>query len=151
MKKLILISFILIFANKLSAQEIKVLEATQQSWAGGECCSNGINYIINLESADTVKTIKVDTVWMDGQYYVEKPEHNFTFSKTILNGKEKYQIYFGKSWGKSFYQDTDFTDAKPTIKPPYYKGQALVIYYYKRRRHTIEIEKFTELASIAYP
>ena len=151
MKKFILISIFSITLLNIKAQNIKVLEATQQSWAGGVCCSGGTNYSINLESTDTLNFIKVDTIWMGGEYYVEKAEPGFTLFKVIFNKKTKYQLSYGKSWNKYPHQEDDIPVLKPNEESPKYKGQAFVIYHYKKQREAIEIEGFAILQPIAYP
>ncbi len=155
MKKIV---FILLIASSfagLKSQNIKLIEATQQSWAGGECCTYGINYMFTLESADTIQSISLDTVWIGNTPHVfDKKQMNY-LEKSIVNERMVYKLHLTESWNGREAQGYKVGEGykieeKPITLCPY-PGKATLVFYYQWKKETLTVENFTVLASIAYP
>jgi len=151
MQNSIFISLLILVFNSLSAQDLKVIEATKQNWAGGVCCSYGTNYTFSFESADTLQTISIDTLWIGKQYYVENQTRRFSFSKAIQNDKMIYHITVADSYNSRGIETYNEFEEIPVINPLKYKGQACIVYHVLNRRKIFEIENIIEYAAIAYP
>jgi len=151
MKKYFLIILILLSIKVLKSQNFEFVEATKQSWTGGICCRTGTNYKISFQSSDTVKTIKVDTVWIGNKCFAENQRHTFSVSKSIQKGKAIYLIQISESTNSRNSDEIDIIEEK-TQNPPKYEGEAFIIYHSKKRKlKSVEIKQFKELERLAYP
>jgi len=137
------------FANGF-AQQIKFLNATEQHWIGGVCCNYGINYVIYLESTDTINFIHIDTVWIGEKFYAEKLKNNLTNYKNVRKGKTTYRITASSIWDSNTAKGEEFIEQKSSIKPPKHKGKACLIYYSGKERKIISVPKFTKLGTVVY-
>src|ERR1700758_43516 len=63
----IILSLFVGFALIANAQDVKVINATSQSWSGGVAGHHGINYVITIECNDI--NIVPDTAWINGNYF----------------------------------------------------------------------------------
>lgn len=151
MKKVLLLSFILLAIGSSYAQKIQFLKATEQHWVGGVCCSYGTNYIMYLESTDTVNFIKIDTVWIGDKFFSEGQQHSLTNYKNVRKGKTTYRITAASIWKSN--NDSDLLNQEETsaLKPPRYKGKACLIYYLNKQRKIISVPEFMKLNTLAYP
>lgn len=150
MKKILLISLFHLFISISFAQKIKVISSTSQTWAGGQCCSYGINYKIVLESTDTTSLFRFDTVWIDKQSYVKGTARTLTINETIKNGKRYFTIESNGTWNRRDVFDLDMPPDKPE-KILAYNGKACIVYHVGEVRCIEEIKKFEVLYPIAYP
>jgi hypothetical protein len=155
MKPTLAILLSLVGVNKITAQNIKILSATEQSWSGGQCCSHGINYVITVESTDTVKVLKFDTVWIGSNSYTKGNAQNLSSSHYIWNGKMYYTITASQSWsGRDGLMIDDVEEVEPVkenIKAPKYKGQACILATTSNSKHYLEVDSFKLIPPIPYP
>ena len=150
MKKILTLSIMLFIGGNCFAQKIKFLDATEQHWISGVCCSYGINYIIYLESNDTTIFIHIDTVWVGDKLFVEKQKNNLTNYKNVRKGKTTYRITLSSSWDSNTSKSEEFTEHKSDIKPPKYNGKACLIYYIGKEKKQINVPRFLKLGTITY-
>ncbi len=150
MKKLLFLFIILFVFENGFAQKIKFLNATEQHWVSGVCCSYGINYIIYLESNDTINYIHVDSVWVGEKLFVEKQKNKLSNFKIVRKGKTTYSIMLASSWDSNTSKSEEFTEHKSGIKPPKYSGKACLIYYTGKEKKQINVPRFLKLGTITY-
>jgi hypothetical protein len=85
----------------LPGQSITLQEATSQNWAGGQCCTQGINYVFTLQPDAKTQTFKLDTLWIGESAFVPDPPGpqlgQVQYQFDSLAGT--YQIFAGQSWG----------------------------------------------------
>jgi hypothetical protein len=155
MKTTLMILFYLIGVNQLIAQNIKILSATEQSWSGGQCCSHGINYIITIESTDTVKVLKFDTVWIGSSSYTQGKPQSLSSSHYQWNGKMYYTITASQSWsGREGLKIDDVVEVETVnenIKAPKYKGKACILASSSNSKRYLEVDSFKLIPPIPYP
>jgi hypothetical protein len=151
MKKLLLLSLISLFVVRAFAQDIKFLKATEQHWVGGVCCSYGTNYIIYLESTDTINFIHFDTVWIGDRFFAEGAKNNLKNFKIARKGKTTYTITASSSWRSNNDIDIQKMEETSSLKPPRYKGKGCLVYYAGKQRKIISIPEFVLLSTLAYP
>jgi hypothetical protein len=149
MKKWAVILSVLI-SFSAQAQKIKFLNATEQHWVGGECCSYGVNYLIYLESTDTVSFIHIDTAWIGDKLFTEKQKNNLANFKNVRKGKTTFRITMSSSWSNDINKGEEIRDQKPPVDPPKYKGKACLIYYTGKQRNIISVKNFIKLSSVVF-
>jgi len=151
-KQIFILSLFLIFLG-CYAQKIKLNEANVQHWTGGVCCISGDNYTIQLEIADTLNFIVIDTIWIGNKFYIENGDKQFTAEKLISEGKTIYNIKVSESTNtkNKGYPEMEVVEKQSSTYPPNYNGQACVYYYLKNKRQIIEIDSFIQLPRLAYP
>jgi hypothetical protein len=150
--KRFLLSVVILFIYCNSyAQKIQFLKATEQHWVGGVCCSYGTNFIMYLQSNDTIHFIHIDTVWIGDKMYVENQPFNLNNYKNARKGITTYRITASTSWNKETSQGQEILDQKSPVKPPHYKGKGCLIYYSGKKRQIISVPEFVKLSPLAYP
>jgi hypothetical protein len=150
MKKIIALCFIFISILSSNAQNIKFLNAQEQHWVGGICCSYGVNYNFYFESSDTLKFIHIDTVWIGEKFFTED-QNSLTNFKNVRKGKTTYHITVSTRWNSNTSKGEEIIQQKPAFKTPHYKGKACMIYYMGKQRRIIPVPDFMKLSTIAYP
>lgn len=153
MKQLLTLSLLLLallVGQSLHAQAVKVTLATQQRWAGGVCCAQGIHYRIQLHVSDKLRNFQLDSLWI-GETFVPMPEEAVQVISKDSTGSN-YLIQVGQSWGRNGWQDDEriMTPAK-LPKAPAYEGDAILLYRSSGVRHRVVVGKLEELMMIAYP
>jgi len=156
---IISIALILIIFTSASSQEIKTINATEQSWSGGVCCRYGTNYNI------TIKTFKdkitPDTVWIRGNYYpldidTGGYENNCIIKRDSLHHTATYSINVGESHDERDNMNPPDTRASGDTarkNNPHadYFGAAIISYQYNGRKYYYKVKEFKVLEPIAYP
>lgn len=139
----------------MSAQNIKILSATEQSWSGGQCCSHGVDYVITIESTDTVKVLKFDTVWIGDYAYTKGKSQNLRMTHYKWNGKIYYTVVASQSWsgreGLIIDDVLEVETVKENIKAPKYKGKACILASSSNSKHYLEVDSFKLIPPIPYP
>ena len=151
MKRLLILFGISLFFVGVSAQNIKFLKGTEQHWVGGVCCSYGTNYIMYLESSDTVNFIHIDTVWIGDKFFVEGGQNRLDLFKNVRKGITTYRITALSSWSNKNDSDLKIVEETKGPKPPHYKGKACLIYYSGKQRKFIPVPEFMKLNTVNYP
>lgn len=125
----------------LFSQSIKVISATSQGWAGGVCCRTGINYHIQLQISDKRKTIKLDSLWMNGncasiaKYYIPK---SCKTDSCFVNLDE------GVTWDDGMPMNNWCYDHR--------KKGVVISYYLRGRKKWLDISPYMiELEFMAFP
>lgn len=150
MKQLLLFSLFFFSINSSNAQKLRLISSTCQTWAGGQCCSSGVNYRIILEVDDTVSLFKIDTIWIDKQSFSKGSIRPISIAETKLNGKRYFTIEASRLWNNKNAFDIELESEKTEVTPCH-KGKACVVYYLGDKKLIQEIKEFKQLQSIAYP
>jgi hypothetical protein len=151
MKKFLFFLVFSQFSTLADAQTIKFLNATEQHWVGGVCCSYGINYDFYFESADTVNFVHIDTVWIGEKFFTEGGKNNLTNFKNVRQHKTTYHISAASIWNTKNDEDLKIVLETSGPRPPHYKGKACLIYCTDRQRKMISVPEFKKLNTVAYP
>jgi hypothetical protein len=151
MKTILSILFYIVGVTLMSAQNIKILSATEQSWSGGQCCSHGVDYVITIESTDTVKVLKFDTVWIGDYAYTKGKSQNLRMTHFKWNGKIYYSIVASQSWSGREENVIEKLEMKKIQTPPKYKGKGCIVASSVNSKHYLEVNAFQLLAPIPYP
>ncbi len=91
-KLIALIAGLLVYHPHVFSQQIKIVSATCQHWAGGICCRSGVNYSIQLRVIKVKQSIVLDSLWMEGncadisKYKFEKINKSDTVGVLIQDG-----------------------------------------------------------------
>lgn len=136
MKKIILFLALSIYSNSFT-QEIKV-SGTQQFWAGGICCSSGVNYNLTLtftSNKDDIK-LEVDSIILD---------------KTLFTSKDLKIQKINKGWNISFSIFNDQSKTNIISERKMIELPDEIIFRIQRKRQVLKIEKMIELPYLAYP
>jgi hypothetical protein len=151
MKRIILFFIICLGICIANAQVFTFLQATQQQWYGGICCSHGTNYLISFESTDTIHNITIDTVWIGNKFYTTNSKNSFLIFNSIVKGKMNYQLTIAESWNANGIPDNEIVSNESKIITLIYNGQACVVYHYRKKKMVMLVENIIELPPIAYP
>jgi hypothetical protein len=156
MKFLGYIFILFLFFPLLGAgQSIKLLNATQQGWLGGEAGHYGINYYVEFSTPDY--SVTPDTLWVkNNPYSIDFTEPNNVCKRKIDSVKHKvtYFIAVGEAhdeqneMGNFIKADKDPTKKKPEKR---YNGAALLEYSFKGKKYYYEIKQFRKLEPVSYP
>jgi hypothetical protein len=150
-------SLVLCLALSASAQKVKLIYATSQSWSGGVAGHHGTNYNIRIQCNDT--NMVPDTLWIAGNYYPVNIAKGDTVA--IIHDRKHntitYNLYAGDSWNDLAYgnnpddlvgQNSDSKNKKPVKS---YDGAALVTYQYKGIQQSFLVKAFRYLEPLNYP
>ena len=141
----------------------KLIEATEQSWAGGiQGSGRGVNYKIKL-LITTDKAIIFDTLWMNNsRYKIEVVRRSFHGDLPTVTKDDTLLLQFrdftpGERGGqKIIKRDTAITEtivkkesaASPPIK---HKGKALFRFHIDGKEHYFILKEIKKLPSLNYP
>ncbi len=145
-----LFAFIHCTAN---CQNVTLLKATSQHWAGGVAGHHGNNYLISIESSDT--TIAPDTIWIGQDFYKIRYVPGDTVTRKINKSIKTvtYNLYAGESYNDMrryyYHGDTVKNGARRPTKN--YTGAAAVSYRYKHKQYLIIVKSFQVLPGLNYP
>jgi hypothetical protein len=152
----LLLSFLLLsVVLNISAQNVKLLRADEQSWSGGVAGHHGSNYYVTLQFNDTA--IVPDTMWFSGTF---SPLHISKVDTLVRKYDKKnnmvtYKLYAGES-----YNDMKHThyiisrqkqDSTKRVSVKNYQGAMLITYQYKGIQHSFLIKTFNQLQALDYP
>lgn len=135
------------------AQKLTVVKATEQHWSGGVVGSGGVNYYFMLKSNGS--KITLDSIYVDDLGFslipIRKPGGNLT----IDSSNHTYDIRVGQSYRRHpGFGDMNMPVTEDTTKPApvrHFKGKALVVYHYKRKKGFFPISEIALLPALAYP
>ncbi len=155
----ILIIAVLGGALSTSAQNIKLISATQRSWSGGIAGHHGENYTFIVEFTDIKKDVVPDTIWIGNDPVpILITEGNYAQNVNTKATKTKKGIRFEINAGTAH---DDYADRyapygkEPRKEPPppiKYSGVALLSYQYKGNQKYFTISKITNsLPPVNYP
>lgn len=150
MKQLLLLGLFIFSINFSNAQKLKLISSTCQTWAGGQCCSSGVNYRFILEVDDTISLFKIDTIWIDKQSYSKGSIRPISIAETKLNGKRYFTIEASRLWNNKSTFDNEVESEKLEVAPCQ-TGKACIVYHFGDEKMIQEIKEFVLLHSIAYP
>jgi len=149
MKKLILVSLIVFTASLFAQNNISLLTATKQWWAGGAAGSgSGIKYEISIKSPYGSDTLTLDTLWVGDHFYkITSVFTGNTYSEKFKAGGIQFVVsYHYNGYGSKLTADYN------KLEPPYkYKGEALLKYRVNNKLKYLEIDSLAEKRPIAYP
>jgi len=154
--KLISIIFIstILFQSFLCKDQFEIISATGQDWKGGQKQTGyGTNYEINILTKTNSGHLVFDKLWIGKKYFE---------ISCFQKGKKMKNNTFGPGDtvtiqvnDRTVPEPLPFIDKQKVLSiendTPDYKGEALLSYMYKEKRHYIEIEEFTRLEAQYYP
>jgi hypothetical protein len=158
---LLIILFLSLFVQAKSyAQNVKLVNATQQSWSGGIAGRHGDNYTFVIEFSKYSKEPVPDTLWIGQQpIALQVSDSGVTPRTNTVTISGKHSIRYEISAGTSANEYTDhypITGNKKEARQPHApikcKGVALLSYQYNGRHHYFEISKIMKVfPPISYP
>lgn len=142
-----------------NAQDINLIKATSQKWAGGVCCRYGTYFKFIMQTK--MDNITPDTVWVNGNFYPLKYSDDGQYGNTkkfdSLTHLTTYTIAVGETHDDAphpFINDNNSKSDSSAIKnvpKKQFAGAALISYQYKKKQCTFIVKEFTILKSLAYP
>ncbi len=154
--KLIPIIFIstVLFQSFICKDQFEIISATGQDWKGGQKQTGyGTNYEINILTKTNSGHLVFDKLWIGKKYFE---------ISCFQKGKKMKNNTFGAGDtvtiqvnDRTVPEPMPFIDKQTVLSiennTPDYKGEALLSYVYKEKRHYLEIEKFKSLDAQYYP
>lgn len=128
-------------STKLHSQQIKVISATSQGWAGGVCCRTGINYNIQLRILNPKHSLKLDSLWMEG-YCVNISDYGI--SKREKSDTVFLRLQKGVTWDEGMPTDNwCFNSTRKGV---------IISYYLNGKKKWLDVTPYIkELEFQAYP
>lgn len=140
-----------------NAQTVKLINATEQDWAGGIAGHTGENYTFEIEFSDYIKEPLPLTLWV-GQYAFSLQTNDSLRQKNTvikhINRTNKLNIKitvgtfhneYAEKEGQPFEKELLNNMPKP---PKPFKGKALLSYLYKGAINTFEITEIRTLLPV---
>lgn len=122
-----------------------VVKSTSQRWAGGVCCVTGTNYSVVFELPTSVKSIEVDSVYLQTFGWVPStlyPEYS-------VENKRRVNLNFAiRRDENSPYMHNEVIEQPITRN---FEGAALIVLKVNGKRIEKTISSFEELRFLAYP
>ncbi|MCE3227971.1 MAG: hypothetical protein K0S32_2522 [Bacteroidetes bacterium] len=143
MKKALTFLFLL-FAGIVSSQDIKIKKATCHTWAMGYCCKHGVNYHISFSTNVVAKKFVVDTIWINGNYFIPK------VSGKEIKSDAMYSYNFEKTWDNRKSTKEEMASEKQ-VTPPEFDGAILMIYRVNGVKKKFIVKQFTKQTMTANP
>ncbi len=155
MKKLIFVFFLLL--NGIVLGQLKLIQATKQSWTGVMQGYYGAYY--NAQFKYKAKdSITFDSLYLNDMSYAVMQSNTDMgqphWYKTKENNKKVIKFFFKESSYPCTIPDfgADKNQAKAEEKPVRtFKGEALLIYHLNGKKKKLLITKFSALEAINYP
>jgi hypothetical protein len=133
-------------------EPVKLIEASSESWTGGfKGSGRGVNYRVKIVVNRSSKVLSFDTLWVgERAFQVQASRPNPFNPQDGFSKKDTVIIY--ASLHQTTGQDGELLPL-PAVngKQVAYKGEALLSYWLKGKRHFLVIETFSELPSVDYP
>lgn len=138
MKKLIFLTSLIISFLSFSQSESFTITGTKQHWAGGVCCSSGVNYSLRITAKDLdLNDYGIDSIYLD--------EHVFYENLQISKNKDFIQVNFGLHFNRN---GNDFIYEKVLEK---ISKNNVVILCKKFTKIEVKIGEINTLVHLAYP
>jgi hypothetical protein len=147
MKKLALGLIIAVCSLNTFAQKISVVSATEEQWSGGAVGRHGAKYNIVLKVPKG--KIILDSVYINNIGYSLPDNKNMAIDSV----KHTYSISIGEAhWGRpdpvtNTYKNEEASKTAVRI----FKGKALVVYTYKKKKCFYIVREMTSLKPKMYP
>ena len=143
----------MLIAFFLQSQELKVIEATSQKWAGGQANSgHGINYRLTIVFNKKIKKLHIDSLWIGNEVFAVKMIKNINnVNDDFFTRYDTLYITARKRVKTDKYGNEIATADKNSKLPIEYQGNALLRYYIKKKVKYFEIKEFNELEPQYYP
>jgi len=130
------------FCLNAHAADIKITEATRQSWSGGICCRKGINYNIGLLILPSKYPVTLDSLWLEGNC---RSLASYNYKGRTKNDTLSVYIMDGLSYDGGIQVDGSW------CKDPTKKG-VIISYYKNREKFLLDITPYIkDLFPLAYP
>ena len=149
--------FTAFFSRTSLAQSLRLLHATDQTWAGGACCRTGVDYSLTFQSIG--KKIIPDSLFIGNQAFpLVTKEHPGIYPNLHIQRSGDstwYSIQVGTSTDRPeqiFPIDTlamGHGNSWPGVAP--FHRAACLVYREGCKRMLLEIAAFEHLPRIAYP
>ncbi len=115
-------------------------------WAGGVCCSSGVNVQIGI--ADQQLLSRVDSVVVEAGYY------HFRLNESHFQTNNGSNCFAAFSWGSSRYEQLEYTTnytgiTADAVRYVDHSEKRCVFYYKNGTRKEVEIDLVEDM--IAYP
>lgn len=137
--------------------QLKIINATKQSWTGGIPGFKG-NYYNILLSYKAKDSIVIDSFYVNGIGYAAHLSNTDMgqphYFKTTENNIKAIKLFFKESYYPCTLPDfgADTIKQEKTEKPVRnFKGEALIIYHKNGKKKKLLIKKFEALEPINYP
>ena len=122
-----------------------ILKATSQGWVGGVCCVSGTNYSVVFELPTSVRSIEVDSVYLQTFGWVPSTLHPEYKVENTRRVNLNFEIRRDKH---SPYMFNEVLDHPITRN---FEGAALIVLKVNGKRIEKTISSFEELGFLAYP
>lgn len=137
-----LVFFFLFFMLKVNAAEIRVTEATKQSWASGISYQHGVLYNIGLLIYPSSSPITLDSMWLEGN------------GRSLINynykGRRKNDTISVWITDEIFYDAKIRIDSHWDIDPN--KKGIIISYFKNKKKFLLDVTPYIkELYPVAYP
>ncbi len=158
--KLIFFHLLLFSACTAVAQNVRLINSTEQSWSGGIAGRHGANYNFIVEFSGYRTEPVPDTVWIGKTPYPVITDNNNQYNVNTKRVAGKRGVQFSIAVGVA---RDDYAEQLPTpgnnekkapkpVPPVRYKGVALLSYKYRGEERYFEINKiFTRYPPVNYP
>lgn len=136
---------------------LKVISASRTQWSGGIAGRHGTSYNLLLRSSFKNK-ITLDSIWLttEGCFDLKQEQNHSEFTLQMKTSSDKnfttYEII-----GGSFHDDNhrhypdDFEKLQDISNPFRVKGEAVVSYYFNKKKHFLSVPSLTNYPAINYP
>ena len=144
-----------------NAQQVKLVNSTEQRWAGGIAGHRGENYTFTIEFSDFTSEPKPLTLWVGNDVFELVTKDSLVQSNTKIKRMKSGKILRWDIVVRASHDDyadrypvqgpDDTKKSKP--KPPRpFKGKALLVYNYESKTQFYEVTKImTNLPQLNYP
>ncbi len=145
------------FCDAKKCSPLKLISATRTEWAGGVAGRHGSNYNLELRFSSKYK-IELDSVWFktEGTYGLKQEENHSAFSLQVKTKTSSTNTFF-EIIGGSFHDDglrqhpDDFEKLQDVSNPFRVKGEAVVSYFFNKKKCFLAIPVFSNNPPINYP
>jgi len=137
--------------------DLEVISATSQNWAGGIAGLSGTRYIISVKTNKPFDNLTIDRLWIGDKFMVFKLSSlgnrtgkiEFQKNDTLVISVNKRNLPDFMKVGKN--DDSGGKITEDPEKPFEYKGVALIGYKTGNKRKYLTVEKFKILKQVNYP
>lgn len=134
----------LIFLSSSSIGQT-ILKATKQDWAGGVCCISGTNYSLVFNLPKSVKTLEVDSVYLQTYGWVPSTLH----PEYLVDKQRRVNLSFSLRRDENSPYLYNEVLEQPNFRR--FDGAALIILKVNGKRVEKTIASFEELMFLVYP
>jgi len=143
MRKVIVALFLGIIGDVFGQNKVSV-HITE--WAGGVCCSSGVNVQISI--GDQNLLLSIDSVVVEAGYY------HFVLHYSNFQSNNGSNCFSAFSWASSRYEQMEYSASytgitADAIRYPDHTGERCVFYYRNGTKKEVEVDLTEDM--IAYP